>query len=133
MFYAISQPLFDVWLASLLRQLLEQSRQGSLGGRVGLQDFGDFFFLDVVVRKLVQGIIGEVHVNFLEILLGRLCVLLGAKSGQAFVGYVCLHLALINAHHDHVYPEVEFEAVHEKRVIDVLLDHYPVELLRAKW
>jgi len=70
---------------------------------------------------LVDGVVGEVHADLVHVLAGGHLVLLSREPAQPLL--VHIEGQGVNAGHQHIDPEVEFEALDEVGLVDVPLHH----------
>lgn len=71
----------------------------------------------------IETVVGEMNVRVAEILLGRLLVVLNAKSSQPFL----IEVANIgtNCRYEHVKPQIELFLPQQQRLVDIGLN-YPL-------
>mmetsp|Transcript_27030 Transcript_27030/g.51481 ORF Transcript_27030/g.51481 Transcript_27030/m.51481 type:complete len:413 (-) Transcript_27030:565-1803(-) len=84
----------------------------------------------VLVRMLVDGVVGQMHVHGVEVAYTRGLVLGCGKARQSLVKQI--DSKRIDARHQHVEPQVELVLVYKEGLVDVLLHNPPVEVRIAE-
>ena len=79
------------------------------------------FVEDILGAVLINGVIGQMHVHIIDIVLIHLLVLLSRKPDQPLV--VDVDPQRVASGHKRIDPHVELEALVEKWVVDVVLNH----------
>ena len=79
------------------------------------------FVEDILGAVLINGVIGQMHVHIIDIVLIHLLVLLSRKPDQPLV--VDVYPQRIASGYQRIDPHVELEALVEKWVVDVVLNH----------
>jgi len=77
--------------------------------------------LHEIFTKLVDGLVGKMHVKIAHVGIGRFLLLVGAEPDEPIL--VQEHAQGVHARHQHVQPEVELESVDEQWLLELLLHH----------